>query len=382
MDVMIAYGATPSWVNQTDDDGAKIQQAIDDSCDATKVKTFGRPVFVPHGEFGLVRPLDLRGGCAQLIGAGTHSTALSALNAGKTGGTRCWPEIDQVGAMLISRPRATESETATTTSASALTLVADFFLFGPTQCPLVDLQAGKLLLRDVGVHVGPKVTPPLLEAAVQETATLDLPAPAPTPPPPAATDTGIGQAPYFALRHAVSGRFYGLPLDIIFGGKGPTWPPGAPLHVLLLVEGCKKGGGSIHLYQASTEHLVNFYQSLVVNSTCGVHFHSWKYESSLNEKSSIPPAGSGSVVKIEQSDDISIFGASGNYRLFNTSIPMIDISNTTNITIAGMTRKDGGYREPVTGLKWLVDEDGWPHSPGKPMTIGAYKALLLYRSVN
>ena len=152
--------------------------------------------------------------------------------------------------------------------------------------------------------------------------------------------------------------------------------------MLILVEGCRKGGGSIHLYQASTEHLVNFYQSLVVNSTCGVHFHSWKYESSLNEKTSIPPAGSGSVVKIERSDDISIFGASGNYLLFNTSIPMIDIRNTTNITITGMVRKDGGYGEPSTGLKWLVHDDGWPHTPGKPVTIGAYKELLLYRSVN
>ena len=126
---------------------------------------------------------------------------------------------------------------------------------------------------------------------------------------------------------------------------------------------------------------MNFYQSLVVNSTCGVHFHSWKYESSLNEKSSSPPNGSGSVVKVERSDVVTIFGASGNYRLFNTSVPMVVITKSTNITIAGMVRKDGGRGEPPTGLKWLVDEDGWPDDPGKPATVDAYKPLLLYRSV-
>jgi hypothetical protein len=45
-----------------------------------------------------------------------------------------------------------------------------------------------------------------------------------------------------------------------------------------------------------------------------------------------------------------------------------------------MVRKDGGHGEPSVGLKWLVDEDGWHGDPTKPMTIGAYKPLLLYRS--
>jgi hypothetical protein len=55
LDVVTDYGATPSWVNATDDDGAKIQRAIDDSCDASKTDTFRRPVFLPHGQFGLAR---------------------------------------------------------------------------------------------------------------------------------------------------------------------------------------------------------------------------------------------------------------------------------------------------------------------------------------
>ena len=66
------YGATPHWVNDTDDDGVRIQQAIDDACDLSS-RRHGFAVFVPHGRFGLARPLNLRGGCAALLGKGTSS---------------------------------------------------------------------------------------------------------------------------------------------------------------------------------------------------------------------------------------------------------------------------------------------------------------------
>ena len=81
------YGATTQWVNATDDDGARIQRALADSCNLTSSK-FGSPVFIPHGEFGLAGPLDLLG-CAQLFGAGTHSTALATL---PHSGGGCWPD--------------------------------------------------------------------------------------------------------------------------------------------------------------------------------------------------------------------------------------------------------------------------------------------------
>ncbi len=42
LDVVADYGATPQWVNAGDDDGAKIQAAIDASCDP-KSKGFGLP---------------------------------------------------------------------------------------------------------------------------------------------------------------------------------------------------------------------------------------------------------------------------------------------------------------------------------------------------
>ena len=147
--------------------------------------------------------------------------------------------------------------------------------------------------------------------------------------------------------------------------------------MLLLVDGCARGGGAIHLYQPSTEHLINVYQVLVRNSTCGVHFHAWKYESSLNTKSSIPPAGSGSLARLASSDDISSFGASGNYRLYNASVPMIEVVGCTNISLMGMVRK-GAYNEPKRGIKWLTDDND---GNGAPLAIGGYKALLLFRSL-
>ena len=66
--------------NGTDNDGARIQQAIDDVCDPTH-RSHGFVVFVPHGEFNLARPLDLHG-CASMLGAGTQSTVLQPLMYG------------------------------------------------------------------------------------------------------------------------------------------------------------------------------------------------------------------------------------------------------------------------------------------------------------
>eukprot|EP00041_Stephanoeca_diplocostata_P028626 m.823921 g.823921 ORF g.823921 m.823921 type:complete len:118 (-) comp23405_c0_seq19:584-937(-) len=86
-----------------------------------------------------------------------------------------------------------------------------------TACPFVDLAAGRdMLLRDVGVSIeSSRVPPPMLRAAAY------------TPP-------AVGpQDPYVALRNKVSGKFYGLPLDGIFGGEHAD--SGGPLHVLILV---------------------------------------------------------------------------------------------------------------------------------------------------
>jgi hypothetical protein len=212
LDVMRDYAATPSWVNATDDDGAKIQRAIDDSCNPTS-KSFGRPVFVPHGEFGIATPVDLRGGCADLIGAGTHSTVLGPLRQ-----SGCL-------ASLTSLPRS--SKNGRDSSKASLTLVSDFNVATPTHCPFIDLRAGSLLLRDVGTRGSGAVVPP---RASSRASAVGIPK--------ATAVLGAGEKcldePYFALRGTVSGRFYGLALD----GADLRRCNSSPRHLLLMIDGC------------------------------------------------------------------------------------------------------------------------------------------------
>ena len=365
LNVITDYGATPQWVDATDDDGAKIQQAIDDACNPSSPH-HGRTVFVPHGEYGVAQPLDLRGGCAQLIGAGTHSTVLATLReTSESGG--CWPDAGTSGAILRSLPPPTDSGSGARTPAG-LALVSDFGLASYHFCPLLDLGAGNLLLRDVGTRGGSSKSslgPPLRPSATAPAAAAAAAAAAVATPPPAES---CRDEPYVALRNGVSGRFYGLALD----GLDLRPCASSPHHVLLLVEGCQQGGGAIHIYQASTEHLINDYQNLINETHCGVHFHSWKYESALNSVSSNPPSGSGSLVKVRGSSSVSVFGSSGNYHLFNASVPIIDVAESSNVSLMGMTRSASDH-EPKAGIRWLADSGSTP-----PAMMSGYGALLAY----
>ena len=362
LNVVTQYGATPQWVNATDDDGIKIQAAIDDVCNSSAA-AYGALVFIPHGEYHLAAPLDLRGGCAHFVGAGPHSTVLTTLRhlPSRSGGNRhsttgsCWPTPSAgTGAMITSYPSLRGENT--NESEQQTTLISGFNLGKESGCPVIDLHAGKFLLRDVGVRgAGSFVSAITTFTAQLQSGAAEV-----------CRDTS-----YVALRNGVSGRFYGLPLD----GVDLRQCLAAPHHVLLLIDGCKERGGEIHLYQASTEHLINTYQTLINGSACGVHFHSWKYENALQSKTSIPPYGSGSLVRIEGgSRDVSVFGASGNYHLFNASVAVVAIApGSSNVSVMGMTRS-ASDAEPQVGLEWLVDQESSPTA-----MVGGYNALLFYR---
>ena len=68
LDAVRDCGATPDWVNATDDDGAAITRCLAQHRAA-------RVLFVPRGEFLLWSPLVLRAGL-RLVGAGKHNAAL------------------------------------------------------------------------------------------------------------------------------------------------------------------------------------------------------------------------------------------------------------------------------------------------------------------
>jgi hypothetical protein len=156
-------------------------------------------------------------------------------------------------------------------------LVSDVSLYTSAECPFLDFAAGNILLRDVGLSIAGANTPPPLDqlehgeeqhvpstsrqppsdlGAASDTSLTDaaqsktLLAPARSdrsaPPPPSI----VPQSPYVALRGSVSGKFFGFPLDGVFGGSNAGL--GGPLHVLILIS-ATGDGGPIHLYQPSTE---------------------------------------------------------------------------------------------------------------------------------
>ena len=70
-----------------------------------------------------------------------------------------------------------------------------------------------------------------------------------------------------------------------------------------------------------------------------------------------------------------MFGASGNYHLFNASVPIVDVvAGNSNVSFMGMVRMASSH-EPKSGLKWLADAGSNP-----PATVGGFYALLMYRN--
>ena len=344
LDVIAAFGATPAWVNATDDDGARIQAALDASCNESS-PAFGAAVFLPHGEFGLYAPLQLHG-CARLVGAGSHSAWLGSLPAAPADPTSCWDAgskaASSLDAMLISSQPPGPSAGAAA-GPSLPPLLSDFGLIARPLCPFLELRAGAdTLIRDV--CVAPTVPPPApssLEAAAP-------PAPAPAPPP---------TAPYVALSGAMSGRVFGLSLDLLFGGNNGTNPPPGPWHVLLLVNGTGGGGGTVHLYQLSTEHMAGP-KAVLVERAQGVHVHAWKSESVLLEPRTGGPGDTQSLAWIVDAENFTVFGHSGNFRQFNTTVGVVDVTGATaGIELMAMTRTYWPT-EPAVGTMWVRDLAG------------------------
>jgi hypothetical protein len=322
-----AFGATPAWVNATDDDGAAIQAALDASCVAGS-PAFGLPVFLPHGEFGLYRPLQLRG-CASLIGAGSHSSWLATLPARPVDAAACWDGASApLGAMLVSALPAAAAAAPPTT-------LSDFGLVARPLCPFLDLRAGAdTLLRDVCVAAS--VPPP-----------SGVPPSSGGPPP---------TEPFVALSGSASGRFFGLSLDLIFGGNDGASPPPGPRHVLLIVNGTGGGGGGgdVHFYQLSTEHKP-VAKAVLFAGARGVHVHAWKSESVLFEPHTGGAGDTQSLVWIVDCANVTLFGHSGNFRQFNTSVGVVDVSGrSAGIEAAAMTRTYWPT-EPAEGTMWVRD---------------------------
>ena len=378
LDVSAAYGATPQWVNATDDDGARIQKAIEDACDPASAK-YGSVVFVPHGLYGLYRPIDLLG-CASIIGAGSHSTALAPVNPGKgewkaRDGVSNRPVLVSTSSLYYKQRKQHQREQA---DEERMMVIQDFDLYTQaSSSPFIDISAGEnILLRDIGISLFCSASgksgqwpPPLpdqqdrsgltrgdtSEGSAMEAAEVDANESA------AAAEVAReeGPPPAFVTIRAVSGasKLFGLPLDGIFGNADGM--------SLLLVSAAT--AGRVDFYQASTEHSPHNPQTLIIDSS-NVHFHSWKYESSLTGDKS--KTSNSSLVWIRNSTNISTFGGSGYYRTY-LGAPMIVLEGqTSGIALAGMER-EWAYNEPKTGTEWLSDE-------ARGVSLDGHLALLYY----
>lgn len=353
LDVSTFCGATPEWVNSTDDDGVCIQSALD-AVTNTSSSYYGAAIFLPHGEYGIYKPLELHG--ARLVGAGSHSSWLISLPVGIPGeggpltdAAACWDAgTSPLSAMLIS---------SSYTSYSPFPLLSDFGLITRPLCPFIDLRAGaNILWRDV--CVASNVPPPTTGVP---------PSIVPGPPP---------MAPFISISGAASGRFFGLSLDLIFAGNNGSEPLPGPAHVLLLVNGTGGTGGSggaVHLYQLSTEHKP-IPKATLITGARDVHVHAWKSESVLYEP---PTGGEGdtqSLLWVIDSVNITLFGHSGNFRMYNTTVGVVDVrGNSDTVELMAMTRTYSPA-EPVNGTKWLRDE-----SIGT--TLDGHHQVLLYRKI-
>ena len=313
LDVVRDCGATPSWVNASDDDGAAIAR-----CLARATARGVRAVFVPRGEFLLWETLVLRAG-QRLFGAGKHCAALVMRQP--------WPATEQP-LLLVE---------GSDTTLDAVAVVSDLVLVVVQRAPVLAVR-GAALVRDL------RTTP----CAHNYETMSRVPCPAHTPPlPPPFTAPAVA-AVIFESGNA-SGHFFGLSLDHFSsflvpgdalinvsssggGGRGRIAGTGGP------------GGSDIHLYQLSAEHLPTDYQVQVWRSA-GVHLHAFKFESAgFRAHPSWGPDGGG-LFACHGSSGVSIFGGSGNFGVMNASL-------ANNIIFSwgcdGM-QLDAVVRKPLTG---------------------------------
>ena len=362
-------GATPDWVNATDDDGAALAKCFARS-------SGDQTVFLPRGVFHLVSPLVVPAG-TKLVGAGKHCAVL-AMVAG--------PAFAGEGAALLvvagrDRPMVTSAPATATAAAATMpgTVVSDLVLVQSQRAVVVEVR-GATLLRDVRTapcsptHSGSHPTCKQLQQQQHR-----LPGPAGSISA-AAGPSGMVAGVLFTGDMA-SGRFYGLSLDHcakFFNQTGDA---------LLAVNasrggdgggGSGGGGGEIHLYQLSAEHLVADYQVQVWRSE-HVHLHAFKFESAgfLAHPSWGPPGGG--LLGCHGSRNVTVFGGSGNFGIMNASLArdIVSVWDCDAFRLDAMVRKPSPGETPPAGANWVRATSGYPNATATVISDGT-PALLTF----
>ena len=318
LDAVRDCGATPSWVNDTDDDGAAISTCLQRSS----------TVFVPRGVYLLWSPLTLRSG-QNLIGAGKHCSAL----------------MMRPGAIFATDPlvQIVPADGAVTARAALSDLV------------LVTAQRGTILSTSTNTLIRDLRTtpcPPHYSAGVLLCARSPADAAGS-----ASVGGGQGAGPRVAGVRFIGGaygRLFGLSLDhfskYLVAGDA-----------LLSASGAMAASG-IHLYQLSAEHLPTDYQ-IQLQSTSGVYLHAFKFESAgfLAHPSWGPPGGG--LFSCHASSNVSIFGGSGNCGIMNATLASnIIFAADCPMQMSAMVRKPPDGEVPAAAgalwIRWTRSDSG------------------------
>ena len=336
LDAVRDCGATPQWVNSTDDDGAAIAACLALAAD------HGQGVFIPRGEFLLWSPLVLKPG-QQLTGAGKHCATLT-MRHGAAFETA--PLVRVEGGSSSGRSGSGDS------SAQISVSISDLVLSIAQRGTILEANAPNTLIRDL------RTTPCVPHCRGGHCSNPLCAQPAPGGAETATAPTAVGpSAAGVRFTGQASGRFYGLSLDhfdqYLVAGDA-----------LLSVNGAKAAaaadstdsGGGVHLYQLSAEHLPTDYQVQVWDSSLGVHLHSFKFESAgfLAHPTWGPPGGG--LFSCHASTRVSIFGGSGNYGIMNATMAsdIIFAEDCPDMQLSSLVRKPQDGETPASsGALWI-----------------------------
>ena len=328
LDVVRDCGATPEWVNHTDDDGVAIAACL------ARQHTTHSVVFVPRGTFLLFHPLVLRPG-QRLVGAGKHCASLEQ---------RPSSEFDSVPFVLIDNRTTTPLREE---EVPGLAVLSDLVLTASQRGTLLEVDAPSIV-RDMRTTpcssskhstTQPRCTSGLPRG---ETATeFSLPI---------RTGHGAITPGVVGVRFgsSASGRFYGLSLDHF----SDYLVPGDALLALNNTQPLTPG---VHLYQLSAEHLPTNYQVQVWRSA-NVHFHAFKFESSGFKAHPTWGKPGGGLFSCHSSQDVSVFGGSGNFGIMNGTLArdIIFAWGCTAFRVDALVRKpQDGELPDKRGAHWL-----------------------------
>lgn len=293
VDIVTDYGATPENVNDTDNDGIAIQNAINAVTTVGNVN-YGKTVFIPRGHFHISGPLTLKSGL-KMIGAGKFISVIQAKAQ--------WN--NSLGAMLQSVDDATGS-----------LVLSDFAVVGYEHMRFMDIKTANTLVRDVVTELiaigGTKIT------------ALNSPS-----------------APYISFSGSAGGKVYNICTDHMI----TWWEKETAIGVrysgyhMLAVQNTIK---ALNFYQLSIEHLKNSPQTFF-NNAKNVTVFGFKYEAAHE------------LLNIINSDSIQLIGGSGNYQLNRTDDKaIIVIQNSKNILIQNQNRQSLAGTD-ITKY-WIVSE--------------------------